>query len=472
MPTEVIVQNLYIFNSKLSKTEEDGANKILFYYPAYEDENKKVLNVGHIEAVIYFTTNFNKNQSCESLRTEKTLQVLYNPEPDFWIIITLSAQCKTKQNLSASSDEPVYCTYNLQEPIYLAILKHWYHTFQMTVGNMTKLMIENDADHLRVMLNKFYNKYLQSTDVSSQTFMDMFQGISFLPLENVIHLYAQSFLNAIENTFQQVDFSMLLYNDSLVWSGLNKRQTQLVYSYILMWVLPEIIRDENVVKGNSVQKLLPNQLVGRFITNIWAIKTDSWSCDLGKVPVLWLRNNNDDTFKSYRLVIYKAHHSILCMFIKMDNPLTADLYNSLDQFLGTKLHLLSEKIKNSVEKSLSSKSYTDRPAKFVYFNAMNLAIKNSIKSSHTTSITNKYSEFNLSPEALRILVDISSQHSCLHPTSSTMIKTSNDNWVAGRLCNSREIYIVLNQKLTKLCDVDLEIQNLCTQELGTIFFYD
>lgn len=44
----------------------------------------------------------------------------------------------------------------------------------------------------------------------------------------------------------------------------------------------------------------------------------------------------------------------------------------------------------------------------------------------------------------------------MHPTSSTLIKTSNDNWVAGRLCNSREIYIVLNQKLTKLYDVDGE----------------
>lgn len=42
----------------------------------------------------------------------------------------------------------------------------------------------------------------------------------------------------------------------------------------------------------------------------------------------------------------------------------------------------------------------------------------------------------------------------MQPTCSTMVKTSNDNWVAGRLCNSREIYIVLNQKLTKLYDVD------------------
>jgi len=472
MPTEVTVQNLYIFNSTLSKSEEDGANKILFYHPVHEDENKKILNIGHIEAVICFTQNFNNNQPCESVRTEKSLQVLYNPEPDFWIVMTVSAKCKSKQKSSESPDEPVYCTYNLQEPIYLAILKHWYHTFQMTVGNMTKLLNNNDPDHLRLMLTKFYNKYLHSTDVSNHTFMDMFQGIIFLPLDNGIHLYAQSFLNAIENKFHQVNFSMLLYNDSLVWSGLSKRQTQLVYSYILMWVLPEMARDENLVKGNSVQKRLPNQYLGRFITNIWAAKTDSWNCDLGKVPVLWLNDENDNTFKRYRLIIYKAHYSIVCMFIKMDYMLTTELYNNLDQYLGTKLHLLSEKMKNAVEKTLVSKMNNVRPAKFVYFNAMNLAIKNSIKSSNAVTATNRPFEFNLSPEALRILVDISSQHSCMDPTRSTMIKTSNDNWVAGRLCNSREIYIVLNQKLTKLNDVDFEIQNLCAQELGTIFFYD
>lgn len=31
-----------------------------------------------------------------------------------------------------------------------------------------------------------------------------------------------------------------------------------------MWVLPELAREENLVKGNSVQKCLPNQLVGRY----------------------------------------------------------------------------------------------------------------------------------------------------------------------------------------------------------------
>lgn len=56
-------------------------------------------------------------------------------------------------------------------------------------------------------------------------------------------------------------FSIIIYH--LYRSGLNKHQTQLVYSYILMWVLPEIAKKDHLVKGNLVQQCLPNQLVGR-----------------------------------------------------------------------------------------------------------------------------------------------------------------------------------------------------------------
>lgn len=39
--------------------------------------------------VYTYCRNFNDNQTCESLRTEKTLQVFYNPEPNFWIVIVI-----------------------------------------------------------------------------------------------------------------------------------------------------------------------------------------------------------------------------------------------------------------------------------------------------------------------------------------------------------------------------------------------
>lgn len=31
-----------------------------------------------------------------------------------------------------------------------------------------------------------------------------------------------------------------------------------------MWVLPEMTKEDNLVKGNSVKKCLPNNLVGRY----------------------------------------------------------------------------------------------------------------------------------------------------------------------------------------------------------------
>lgn len=39
--------------------------------------------------MLKYFRNFNSDESCESLRTEKTLQVFYNPEPDFWIVIVM-----------------------------------------------------------------------------------------------------------------------------------------------------------------------------------------------------------------------------------------------------------------------------------------------------------------------------------------------------------------------------------------------
>jgi hypothetical protein len=70
------------------------------------------------------------------------------------------------------------------------------------------------------------------------------------------------------------------------------------------------------IKTFFLVKFLYQIYFNRFISNVWAVKTDDWSCDLGKVPVILLNDENDETFKSYRLVIYKAHKSIVCMFIE------------------------------------------------------------------------------------------------------------------------------------------------------------
>lgn len=63
------------------------------------------------------------------------------------------------------------------------------------------------------------------------------------------------------------------------------------------------------------------------------MKSDSWISDLGKVPILWLNDENDKSFKSYRLVMYKAHHSIVCMFVKSKYQYMIILYAIKNSFL-------------------------------------------------------------------------------------------------------------------------------------------
>lgn len=45
----------FVFNSTLSKREDDEDNKILFFYPTTENQGNKHKEIGLCEAVIHFT---------------------------------------------------------------------------------------------------------------------------------------------------------------------------------------------------------------------------------------------------------------------------------------------------------------------------------------------------------------------------------------------------------------------------------
>lgn len=66
--------------------------KILFYHPQDTDKDQKIKGVGLSEAIIKFTNTFNPFEECKSFRTQKTCQVYFEPEPDFWMVM-VSVHC-------------------------------------------------------------------------------------------------------------------------------------------------------------------------------------------------------------------------------------------------------------------------------------------------------------------------------------------------------------------------------------------
>ena len=62
--------------------------------------------------------------------------------------------------------------------------------------------------------------------------VDAFDGIQFLPLDKNTYLRVQCFINLTESTFPCIKYTVFLYNDHLVWSGLEQDDMRVLYKYL------------------------------------------------------------------------------------------------------------------------------------------------------------------------------------------------------------------------------------------------
>lgn len=104
-----------------------------------------------------------------------------------------------------------------------------------------------------------------------------------------------------------------MYNDFLIWSGIEPSDMQTVYQYLITTVLPANMESE--LQGGSMPRNVSSPFTavrhGRFITgptNLKLAKT------VGKVPTVYLYGNDGEV--TYFLVIYRALSATVCMFIK------------------------------------------------------------------------------------------------------------------------------------------------------------
>jgi len=63
----------------------------------------------------------------------------------------------------------------------------------------------------------FCYQYLPALRLSQTDILDVFNGIQFQPLDKNTYLRVQCFINQLEAAVPEVLYTVLLYNDSLVW---------------------------------------------------------------------------------------------------------------------------------------------------------------------------------------------------------------------------------------------------------------
>lgn len=455
--------NFFVFNSSYGPREGEEEKKIMFYHPKSTDIDSKIKHVGLCEAIVQFSVTFS-DQPCNSVHTQKTRQLFFEPEPKFWMIMTVSIPFSEK-----SKDNAPYLEYreeDVQDSVYEAILRQAYRMFQLFNGSFVNILSKsnNDIKALQVRLEHFYTRYLQTLRLENGDILDIFSGIHFMPLDKNTYLRVQCFINLLEAMFPVVKYTAFLYNDQLVWSGLEQDDMRIMYKYLTTSLFPTYLEQE--LQGTCVSPARvpsPAQTTvhyGKYITGPPNIRDEG---NLGKIPLVYM--NTEVENEECHLLVYRAHNATVCMLIHVSVQLTFDLCRKLDIFLGPQLTQIASDIGEQYSKRPNTS--VDPMCRYIYFNHMNLAQKSTVHSDNKKSAM-----VNIPSDTLRLLSDISSDMSRSGEDGETIVKTTGDNWVVGKKSDQREFYVVINQKNTNLIEINDEVKRLCASNFNSIFFLD
>ncbi|XP_062573305.1 vacuolar fusion protein CCZ1 homolog [Saccostrea cucullata] len=455
--------NFCVFNPTYGPREGEEHKKIVFFHPKDTDIDSQIKHIGLCEAIVRFNRTFS-DKPCQSLHTTKRRQLFLEPEKDFWMIMTVSVPYTEK----SKDGQPLYEYHEeeVQDTVYEAILQQAYRMFQLFNGTFAYILDRtgNNVKVLQQRLEHFYVRYLQTLRLAHGDILDIFSGIHFMPLDKNTYLHVQSFINLLEASFTCIKYTAFLYNDQLVWSGLEQEDMRIIYKYLISSLFPSY-QEQELQSTTSASPARNSSAMGdvhygKFVTGPPDMQDEK---NMGKIPRVYI--NTETPNEECYLLVYRAHNASVCMFLQASTKVTFDLCRKLDSFLGSRLSQLASEIGEQFSKRANTGA--DSAYRFIYFNHMNLAQKTTVHSD-----MRKTGSVSIPPETLKLLTDISSDMSSSPEDGEIIVKTSTDNWVVGKKSDQREFFVVINQKNANLIEINEEVKRLCASNFNSIFFLD
>jgi hypothetical protein len=314
-------------------------------------------------------------------------------------------------------------------------------------------------------------QYLQSIRLERADLVDAFDGIQFLPLDKNTYLRVQCFINLAEATFPSIKYSVFMYNDHVVWSGLEQDGMRILYKYLTGGLLH--------MSGGAGAGGAGGAGAGAGggggggggsggPTNAFVTGPEDLSDPDSPINAPRMYVTMVDESDELHLIIYQAGGVKLCWLVDGSSVMDLGFYRDLHAFVGANAMDIDALI--GAQQKKRTESAIEIQYKYLYFNHMNLAQKSSFMTLPKNA--NMPVVSSLAPEYVRYLTDIHTEFAGTHEDSEVILKTRGDWWVVGRKSDQREFFVILNQKNANLIDINDEIRRLSATHFGNIFFID
>ncbi|XP_065359514.1 vacuolar fusion protein CCZ1 homolog [Calliphora vicina] len=459
---EVTIRSFYIFNTTYGQKEGQEKEKILYYYPKEIDINAKIRDVGLSQAFTAFTDSFSeKPGECEVIHTEKTTQLLYQPEANFWLVLVLNVP---KEIHSKDGVEyPEYHKYELHDALYRRLLIQSYNRFCLEDGTFQMILDqfsdnkETARDYLTQKLENFFNKYITSLKLPANDIIEFMNSLQYLPLDKFLFLRVHNFIDSLKSTFPTITDAIFLYKEFVVVGGkLNSSNLFTLYQYIFQ--------------------------------NIEITQRDPMSNAALNSRNIFLKTNGQ--LVSYKMILFPSTNALLCLFFKQTIELTSQLLDELSYAINSQLYVLSRDIEdylakqpNAVKASTAAVSSIDctnnaeyMSPKYLFLNDQSLKLSSNLyddEPQHRTplpqNVTNLIADlFNSADNE----VEKPQRDADKTSYSEIMVKSTDDFWIVKRRFNWRQRFVVIFSQKATLLDVTKEAERIFEQEIKDGVFAD
>eukprot|EP00037_Helgoeca_nana_P007268 m.66397 g.66397 ORF g.66397 m.66397 type:complete len:480 (+) comp18072_c0_seq1:267-1706(+) len=465
--------HFFCYNAIFDTSEATEHEKLLFFWPPDVAQDTQLKAVGLSEALIKYSSTFSKDRPCEVVHTKKARMVFYSPEPNFWL--AMAVRLPFTERVRKDGNVTEYHDENVQNVVLQSLLKQTYHMYKVFNGTFTSVLDAFSRETLVHKLGLFFPQAIATLDLEHADVVEAFNGIQFLPLDKNTFLKVQSFVNMTESKFPSIHYTVFIYHDHLIWSGLEQEDMRVLYKYLTQGAPPTgagapgmspVSSPEGGGGGgaDAARVASPTQ----FATHSVGFLTGPEDLTDPETPINAPRmfvTAEDD--KELHLVIYASDEIKMCFLVDAATILNLDFYRELSAFVGESLRDIDREISQSKR---TSSSHPEVQYKYLYFNHMNLAQKSSFMT--LPKKCGQPTVSSVSPEYIRYLTDMHTDFAGTLEESEIILKTEGDCWVVGRQSDQRQFFVILAQKNANLIEINEEIRRLSSSHFGNIFMVD
>lgn len=219
--------------------------KILFFYPEIE-LNEKLKDIGFVEAIIKFTGTFSLETTSAkdvlSMKTTKTVKFFFEPEKDYWIVLTVNVPFERKEKDKKEFIE--YYADDVHELVFKKILQRSYLTFRLFCNTFQQNFIGNSidskVDNLKDKLNSFYTKYLLTINLQNADILDAIQCLQYKAVTHTTFFRIVNFINMLTSIKNlKIKKCIFLFNQEIVYSSINPMDLFIVNEYMTETLFPK-----------------------------------------------------------------------------------------------------------------------------------------------------------------------------------------------------------------------------------------